>query len=284
MLLCCLADALPKCSAAALVHHLTRLLIFLLAPLGRRPHFQPSQAMTAPQSRSLLPPPRQPRAVSAPLDAFGPSPAAVTTAAVAAIPRGRREKERRNSAPALPNPSLPAVAAAAAPRALPWAQGGTARPGRTGRSPAVVVAAAPPASPLLRAEPRRHSLRHRGRRLLRRAGLSRAPPPRCRPAPHSPHQVSEPQTHGRHLTDTAAAAQSLPGQDGTLRGAGGRGGADWPGAVTWAGGLSAAAPPGCGCGCGAHCVRVPAGMGRQRRSGQRWQRLTALSEKICHQT
>lgn len=61
MLLCCLADALPKCSAAALVHHLTRLLIFLLAPLGRRPHFQPSQAMTAPQSRSLLHPPRQPR-------------------------------------------------------------------------------------------------------------------------------------------------------------------------------------------------------------------------------
>lgn len=126
MLLCCLADAL--------VQRLTRLLIFLLAPLERRQHFKPSQPMTAPRSRSPTPP-------RAPLPST-PSPAAVT----AAIPRGgvkRNGETQRPPSRTRPQP-LPARRRASV---SPWPRGGTARPGpvaalgRTGRSPA----AAPPA-------------------------------------------------------------------------------------------------------------------------------------------
>lgn len=139
MLLCCLADALPKCSAAALVHHLTRLLIFLLAPLGRRPHFQPSQAMTAPQSRSLLPPPHvSPEPCPLPSTRSGrarqPSPPPPPSPGGGVKRNGETQRPPSRTPPSSPSPPLLRLRLC---RGLRVAPPGPAEPG----------AAPPPSSP-----------------------------------------------------------------------------------------------------------------------------------------
>lgn len=163
-------------------------------------------------------------------------------------PDGRRQRDPAARAadpplPALPSPSLPATAPQSSRgcglTALGPAPLGSHRAAlrRAGHSPA----AAPPALPLPQAEPRPRCARGASPAARRPLPRSAPPPPGLRR--HSPHQVSEPQTHGRHLTDRATAAPRKGCRDRTAPAAGegaGNGSGDWSAFVTWAGGLSPA--------------------------------------------